>query len=49
MQFFRTGKSSKITNWAIDANGIYAQIRQPRIQSDYDEFKLKIKLKLWIG
>lgn len=49
MQFFRTSKSSKITNWAIDANGIYAQIRQPQIQSDDDEFKLKIKLKLWIG
>ena len=46
MQFFPSGNSSKITNWMSYRNGIYAQIRQPRIQSDDDEFKLKIKFGL---
>lgn len=30
----------------LDRNDIYAQIRQPRIQSDDDEFKLEIKFGL---
>ena len=49
MQFFFELVTVQNHELNIDAKGIYAQIRQPRIQSDDDEFKLKIKFKLWIG